>query len=216
MEEELIIFPQYTFNRWGLDTDRFMRETNTRSIKIDYTNQINKYNQIKAGADLTYHHLKLDSYALLDSSQADQKFSPIIPEIGSFNRSTYHFTPQEWSIYIQDKIEYGDMIINAGIRYESFNPKSKIPNNIHEPYIGNPRNPALDSLSLEELEDLSWGDLWYTEVDSSGNTIDHTYAEFYERFNDQPNLSTKTGWWKNTTPEISIESTTCCGLSDIG
>ena len=197
-------FPQYTFNRWGLDTDRFMRETNTRSIKIDYTNQINKYNQIKAGADLTYHHLRLDSYALLDSSQADQKFSPIIPEIGSFNRSTYHFTPQEWSIYIQDKIEYGDMIINAGIRYESFNPKSKIPNNIHEPYIGNPRNPALDSLSLEELEDLSWGDLWYTEVDSSGNTIDHTYAEFYERFNDQPNLSTKTGWWKNTTPKSQL------------
>ena len=84
------------------------------------------------------------------------------------------------------------------------NPKSKIPNNIHEPYSGNPRNPALDSLSLEELEDLSWGDLWYTEVDSSGNTIDHTYAEFYERFNDQPNLSTKKGWWKNTTQKSQL------------
>ena len=33
---------------------------------------------------------------------------------------------QEISFYIQDKIEYGDMIINVGLRYEIFNPKSHI------------------------------------------------------------------------------------------
>ena len=190
-------FPQYTFNRWGVDTDRFMRETKTQGFKIDYTNQINNYNQIKLGADLTLHTLKLDTYALLDSSQADQQFSPIIPDIGSFNRSNYEFNPKEWSIYFQDKIEYGDMIINAGLRYESFDPRSKTPNNIHEPYINNPRNPALDSLSLEELEEIDWGDIWYTEIDSLGNSIDHTYSEFYDKFNDQPGLISKRGWWKN-------------------
>ena len=215
---EVNYFPQYTFNRWGLDTDRFMRETKTQSLKFDYTNQINKYNQIKIGADLTHHQLKLDSYALLDSSQSDQKFSPVIPNIGSFNRSTYQFQPQEWSIYIQDKVEYGDMIINGGIRYESFNPQSYIPNNIHEPYIQNPRNPALDSLSLEELENLDWGDVWYSEIDSSGNTITHTYAEFYERFNDQPNLKSKNGWWKNTTikSQLSPRLAVAYPISDKG
>ena len=211
-------FPQYTFSRWGVDTDRFMRETNTQGFKIDYTNQINNYNQIKVGADFTLHTLKLDTYALLDSSQSDQRFSPIIPEIGSFNRSNYEFDPKEWSIYFQDKIEYGDMIINAGLRYESFDPRSRTPKNIHEPYINNPRNPALDSLSLEELEDIDWGDIWYTEIDSSGNSIDHTYSEFYDRFNDQPDLINKRGWWRNTTikSQLSPRLAVAYPISDKG
>jgi outer membrane receptor protein involved in Fe transport len=197
-------FPQYTLRRWGVDTDRFMRETKTQSFKLDYTNQVNAYNQIKVGADLTRHLLSLDSYALLDSSQADQVFTPVIPDVGSFNRSTYEFSPEEWSIYFQDKVEYGDMIINAGLRFESFSPKSKTPKNLHEPYIKDPRNPALDSLSLEELENLDWGSLWYSEIDSAGNTINHTYSEFYDRFNDQPNLSNKRGWWEKTTSKSQL------------
>ena len=78
------------------------------------------------------------------------------------------------------------MIINFGLRYESFDPKAKIPNNIHEPYIKDPRNPALDTLSLDQLENISWGDISYTEVDSNGNQINYTYANYYDRFNDQP------------------------------
>ena len=154
----------------------------------------------------------------MDSSQADQQFSPIIPDIGSFNRSNYEFNPKEWSIYFQDKIEYGDMIINAGLRYESFDPRSKTPNNIHEPYINNPRNPALDSLSLEELEEIDWGDIWYTEIDSLGNSIDHTYSEFYDRFNDQPGLISKRGWWKNTTikSQLSPRLAVAYPISDKG
>ncbi|MDP6169522.1 MAG: TonB-dependent receptor [Candidatus Marinimicrobia bacterium] len=211
-------FPQYTFSRWGVDTDRFMRETKTQSFKVDYTNQINKYNQVKMGADYSIHKLKLDSYALLDSSQSDQRFSPVIPDVGSFNRSTYDHGPTEWSIYVQDKVEYGDMIINAGLRYESFDPRSQTPNNIHEPYINDPRNPALDSLSLEELEDLNWGDTWYTEVDSLGMTTDHTYSEFYDRFNDQPDLINERGWWRRTTikSQLSPRLAVAYPISDKG
>ena len=107
--------------------------------------------------------------------------------------------PTEFAIYAQDKIEYGDMIINVGLRYESFNPKAKIPNNIHEPYIKDPRNPALDTLSVSQLENINWGDISYSEIDSNGNEVSYTYADYYSRFNDQPNLNQKTGWWKNTT-----------------
>ena len=195
---EVNYFPQYTVARWGIDTDRFERETKSRSLRLDATSQINKYNQIKFGFDITKHQLSLDTYALLDSSQADQVFTPLIPQVGSFNRSTYEFNPEEISFYIQDKIEYGDMIINVGLRYEIFNPKSHIPTNIHEPYIHDPRNPALDTLSIDELENIRWGDISYTDEDSLGNPQSHTFAEYYDRFNDQPDLASKQGWWKKT------------------
>ena len=200
----LNFFPQYTFSRWGVNTGRFFRRTTTNSFKWDLTSQINKYNQIKLGFEFQQHLLEQDGYSLLDSSQSDQIFTPSIPEKNSFNRTTYEFDPVEGSFYIQDKIEYGDMIINAGIRYEYFDPRSYIPNNIHEPYIKNPRNPALDSLSMEDRENLNWGSVMYTVEDSIGNPITYTYADYYQGFGNQENLYQKTGWWKKTTVKNQI------------
>ena len=44
--QEVNYFPQYTLGRWGVETSRYNRETITQSLKLDYTSQINKYNQI--------------------------------------------------------------------------------------------------------------------------------------------------------------------------
>ena len=154
-----------------MDNRRFNRETRTRNYKLDFTSQIDKYNQIKLGVDISEHLLKLDSYSILDSTLTDQVYTPLIPDIGSFTRNNYRYKPTEFALYAQDKIEYVDMIINFGIRYESFNPKAKVPNNIHEPYIKDPRNPALDSLSITDLENINWGDISYTEIDSNLSLI---------------------------------------------
>jgi outer membrane receptor protein involved in Fe transport len=202
--DQVLYFPTYSFYRWGVDTRRFKRQTKTRNYKFDFTSQINKYNQVKLGIDYTQHVLSLDSYSLLDITQADRIFEPYIPEIGSFSRTNYEYKPKEFSFYAQDKIEYGDMIINFGLRFEIFDPNSKIPNNIHEPYIKDPRNPALDTLSIQELENIDWGAVSYTEIDSSGDEVQHTYAEFYDRFNDQPDLFNKTGWWKKTSVKSQL------------
>ena len=196
--DQVQYYPAYSLYKAGVDNRRFERETKTRTYKFDFTSQVNKFNQIKLGLDFTEHVLLLDSYSILDSTLTDRVYSPQIPEIGSFTRTNYDYNPKEFAIYAQDKIEYGDMIINLGLRYERFNPNSKIPNNIHEPYIKDPRNPALDSLTQQQLENIDWGATSYTEIDSNGNTIDYSYADFYERFNDQPDLENQKGWWKNT------------------
>ena len=202
--DQVLYFPTYSFYRWGVDTRRFKRQTKTSNYKFDYTSQINKYNLVKLGIDYTRHVLSLDSYSLLDLTQTDRIFEPYIPGIGSFSRTNYEYKPKEFALYAQDKIEYGDMIINFGVRFEIFDPNAIIPNNIHEPYIKDPRNPALDTLSIQELENIDWGSVSYTEIDSSGNGVQHTYAEFYDRFNDQPNLKNETGWWKNTSVKSQL------------
>ena len=196
--DQVKYFPAYSLYRAGVDNRRFERQTKTRNYKLDLTSQVNKYNQIKLGLDITDHILSLDSYSVLDSTLTDRVYTPLIPDVGSFTRSTYEYKPKELSFYVQDKIEYKDMIINFGVRYERFDPNARIPNNIHEPYIVDPRNPALDSLSREELLNIDWGAISYTDTDSLGNQVDHTYAEYYERFNDQPELANSRGWWKKT------------------
>ena len=210
--------PAYSLYRAGVDNRRFNRQTKTRNYKLDFTSQIDKYNQIKLGVDISEHLLTLDSYSVLDSTLTDQVYTPLIPDIGSFTRNNYRYRPIEYALYAQDKIEYGDMIINFGIRYESFDPRAKVPNNIHEPYIKDPRNPALDSLSITDLENINWGDISYTEIDSNGNEVSHTYAEYYDRFNDQPDLGTKKGWWKNTSVKslLSPRAAVAYPISDKG
>ena len=216
--DQVQYFPAYSLYRAGVDNRRFERETKTNNYKLDFTSQINKYNQVKLGLDFSSHFLMLDTYSLLDSTLTDQVYTPFIPDKESFTRSYYVRKPTEFAIYAQDKIEYGDMIINLGLRYESFNPNAKIPNNIHEPYIKDPRNPALDTLSQGQLEAINWGDISYTEIDSNGNEVSYTYADYYSRFNDQPNLNQKTGWWKNTTVKslLSPRAAVAYPISDKG
>ncbi len=202
--DQVQYFPPYSLYRAGVDNRRFERETKTRNYRFDITSQVNNYNQIKLGLDITEHNLLLDSYSILDSTQSDKVYSLKIPEKGSFTRNDYHYNPKEFAIYGQDKIEYGDMIINMGLRYERFDPNAQIPRNIHEPYIKDPRNPALDTLSQDQLENIDWGSHSYTEIDSNGNEIKHSYAEYYDRFNDQPNLQNEQGWWKKTTVKSQL------------
>tara|TARA_Y100001970_G_scaffold288973_1_gene417937 strand:+ start:1253 stop:4165 length:2913 start_codon:yes stop_codon:yes gene_type:complete len=216
--DDVTFYPNYALYRMGVDTRRFQRETKTQTIKLDFTSQINKYNQIKAGIDYTQNILYLDNYSIMDSVQTDQIFTLSIPEKNSFSRSSYTNKPKEIALFLQDKIEYGDMIINIGLRYEQFDPNSRTPNNIHEPYINNPRNPALDSLTITEREAIDWGAISYIDQDSLGNDVAHTYAEYYDRFNDQPTLNSKIGWWKNTTikKQLSPRMAVAYPISDKG
>ena len=216
--DQVQYYPPYSLYRSGVDNRRFERETKTRNYRFDITSQVNSYNQIKLGLDITEHDLLLDTYSILDSTQTDKVYSLKIPDKGSFTRTDYHHSPKEFSIYGQNKIEYGDMIINVGLRYERFDPNYKIPRNIHEPYIKDPRNPALDSLSYDQLENIDWGAISFTEIDSNGTEIDHSYADYYNRFNDQPDLQNEKGWWKKTTikSQLSPRIAVAYPISDKG
>lgn len=221
-------YPQHAYARWGLDMSRFYRETVTKQIKFDFNSQINKYNLIKIGIEYQIHSLKLDSYALMDSSENDQMFTPVIPVLGDTidlsgnqikqsenplrfsesipswvthyhpNRSYYLNAPKEFSAYIQDKIEYGDMIVNVGLRYDYFDPNSWVPMNSHEPYIQNPRNPRLDSLSVEERLNIDWGSYSHYNVDDDTNDTTWVRYSDFGGFIDNEGLKKQKGWYKKT------------------
>ena len=53
-----------------------------------------------------------------------------------------------------------------------------IPTNPHEPYIQNPRDPQLDSLTLDERLNINWGDISYFDIDSeTQDTSWYSYSE---------------------------------------
>ena len=70
--------PAYSLYRAGVDNRRFNRQTRTRNYKLDFTSQIDKYNQIKLGIDISEHLLTLDSYSILDSTLTDQVYTCLL------------------------------------------------------------------------------------------------------------------------------------------
>jgi outer membrane receptor protein involved in Fe transport len=103
----------------GTDNGRTRRETSTMIGKFDLTSQINSENQIKTGVEYRYHGLEFsDETSIVNSPNGGVQTV--------FVNSAYDVNPVEMSGYIQDKIEVGNLIINAGVRFDYFDSNFKV------------------------------------------------------------------------------------------
>ncbi|PIQ62300.1 MAG: hypothetical protein COV99_06830 [Bacteroidetes bacterium CG12_big_fil_rev_8_21_14_0_65_60_17] len=102
------------FRVGGTDNGRFSRETRTWLGKLDVTSQVNQRNQVKAGIEYRQHELDfLDQFTAVFPVGDD--FEQALVTNGAYTRK-----PTEFSAYIQDKIEFDGLIINAGLRFDFF------------------------------------------------------------------------------------------------
>jgi len=105
------------------------------SLKFDITSQVNKRHMVKAGISYTDNDIKHDYFQLQFS---DDTYRPIVPDINSPFHVNYKATPKEFAVYIQDKIEFNELIINLGVRYDYFDSRGKILADPMDPQIYSP------------------------------------------------------------------------------
>ncbi|MBP7460556.1 MAG: TonB-dependent receptor [Candidatus Delongbacteria bacterium] len=157
--------PTFSFLNSGIDNRHFERYTETLIAKLDITSQISMRHQLKAGIEYKRYHLYLDEFYIMpELDESHVEISPFRPYV--YNTSTpyhdrYHRFPQEASAYIQDKIEYQNFIVNAGIRLDYFNPEADLPADPADPNIYNPLKESHAQLSLEERRSI-----WYKQADA--------------------------------------------------
>lgn len=124
-------------------------ELNDFNMKYDFTWQLNNNHQIKTGANFISHELKRKNLVVRDikvgTSEYDdfyydvnlQKivFNPYEPEVleNAYNAEDYSKYPYEFSAYIQDKMEYDNLVVNFGIRYDYFNSNTVYPSQWRNP-----------------------------------------------------------------------------------
>ncbi len=100
------------------------RRSNIDNIgKFDFTSQITKDQKLGMGMSLKQGNLWLHEFWLYfdENSQVQQ------PPDDSWYNNTYRHKPVELTAYVQDKVELGEMIINAGLRYDYFDPDGEVP-----------------------------------------------------------------------------------------
>jgi outer membrane receptor protein involved in Fe transport len=151
----------YSFLTKGTNLHRFFRETNTLIGKIDFTSQVSENHLIKIGVEGRLHKLKFDDYYLeplrIDGVPVDP-FVPSIPNENTPNRTKYTNEPIEFSAYIQDKIEYDNVIINIGLRLDYFNSHGKVLVDPTDPNINLPLRSEVAKLPLAEREQFFYKD----------------------------------------------------------
>jgi len=140
----------YSFKTGGNNSDVFSRKTTTNTLKFDLTSQITKSNLIKTGFeyrihDLYYSNINLQppagKVAIVPILEGGYLGSPIAMDDSTIHSSSYQFKPYEISAYFQDKLEFDELIVNAGIRFDYFDPQGRILADPTDPGIYSPIKP---------------------------------------------------------------------------
>lgn len=114
----------FSFYRGGARLDYFQRETKTLVGRIDVTRQVTRRHLMKIGAEVKGHALFLNSFSVKNNPSTG--FEPAIPEAGTPDHVTYTEKPVEAAAYVQDKMEFDVMIVNAGLRFDYFDARGKV------------------------------------------------------------------------------------------
>ncbi|MEM6782503.1 MAG: TonB-dependent receptor [Bacteroidota bacterium] len=137
---ELLIQGGNRFLRGGYDLGRFERSTASYTIKSDLTTQLFKNHLVKGGVEVRFDDLFLEGFGLTeDETTLDEPNDLRIPDATSNNFQRFDgVNPFSFSAYVQDKIEYENFIVNAGIRFDYFDSNGQTPADEADPNIFNP------------------------------------------------------------------------------
>lgn len=143
---------QFAFSVAGNDLFTSDQLTKTHSIVGDYTRQVNRVHLMKTGFLLRLHSLDNRDFGIEKSFRTSNQPQPS-PDVWSDNSLTT--SPLEFAAYIQDKMEFTGLIVNAGLRLDYFGPDYLIPidwqqANLEE--IPDPNNPSSLISNREEAE----------------------------------------------------------------
>ncbi len=159
VDNDLIQNPPYSFSTGGTNTSRFVRNTGTFSARLDWTSQLDQEIALKFGGEVKQHQIffeNINLQPLLDN--VGNKVSPynvVIPPLTTTNHDRYFNKPLEASAYVQTKFEMFNMIVNAGFRFDIFNPDGKVLADPSDPNIYDPLKPnnQFDDLNGNGVQD---------------------------------------------------------------
>lgn len=115
---------QNAFDVGGNDLFTDDQLTVTHTILTDFTSQINKRHLVKAGMMTRLHNLRNRSFGI-ERSARTSNLPAVSPDRFADNR--LDVSPTEFSAYIQDKMEFTGLIVNAGLRFDYFNSNFDVP-----------------------------------------------------------------------------------------
>ena len=226
------ITPAWSFGTGGTQNGRFSRNTSFKQLNLTVSSQINNTHFIKSGIlykqydmwadDKFLNYKTVGEWSLTQNGDtlgynplAGARVTPFIPTINPTYTSEHDYfrvNPKELSFYLQDKIELDELIINAGLRFDFFDPDWKVPENEKLPgnlkyFLAKTNNDTSlfwendfsilhkDVIILDSLDQQ--GAVAIENLFITGVEYDSTSQSYTEAFNDQLLTYRNTFRWEN-------------------
>ncbi|NNF04996.1 MAG: TonB-dependent receptor, partial [Rhodothermales bacterium] len=177
------------FARGGTDLGRFNRSTRSILIKGDLSSQLGDNHLVKTGFQFKVDDMDLRGFGLIpavdENGNQIEPFAPAIPNDASSSITQFEgFNPLTISGYIQDKIEFENFIVNAGLRFDYFDSRAQVPADPTDPNIFNPLK------KINRFRDTNGDGVIQVEEETSDNQ--RTIAEREEY------------WWNEADPKVQL------------
>ncbi len=116
----------------GLDLGRFIQRTNAGVSKGSVTYQATKVHLLKAGYEFQFSKLEFGPPGILTNVTRDG-VEQLLPRTDTLNARVLEYNPVQGAAFFQDRVEWRDIRVRAGIRAEYFDAKSTIPSDLANP-----------------------------------------------------------------------------------
>jgi outer membrane receptor protein involved in Fe transport len=115
----------------GVDLGRYIEKTTVNIVKASVTAQITNIHLVKVGAELQLPDITYGNPGVIDRDSVTGELhayvnSPIFPP-------PQNYTPVSFSVYAQDRIEWSEIAIRAGLRMEYFDANTTVPSDLQNP-----------------------------------------------------------------------------------
>ncbi len=164
----------------GVDFTQYGQRTKTRLAQAAITSQITREHMLKAGAELQLHSVKFGSLGyLLYRDVAGvvtlERHKSLLPRL----LPAQIYRPRSFAAYVQDRIEWNDITVRAGLRFEYFDGRAKIPGDLANPANSIPGAPTTAPKSTTKKMSLAprLGISFPISVDAS---VFFSYGHFYQ------------------------------------
>ena len=117
-------FPGNNFLFGGNQKSHIYEDSQSLRVKGDYTQQLGITHELKVGGEVQSHSLSRENFVVLfDGNQYRQ---PTVEPVENPSHDRYeNQRVLEMGLYAQDKLEFDNFIINAGLRFERFDPNGR-------------------------------------------------------------------------------------------
>jgi outer membrane receptor protein involved in Fe transport len=163
----------------GVDLGRFIQQTDSYIAKGAFTSQITNYHMVKIGGEFQTSKIKFGQPGVLVTSTVDG-VETIIPRVDHPDYPGIQvYYPYSIAAFVQDRIEWHDLMIRAGLRFEFFDANTTVPSDLQNP--ANAIDGAPESQPQPTTTKAAWAPRIGVSYPIAHNTsIFFSYGHFYQ------------------------------------
>ncbi len=115
------------FNFGGTSNGYSRTEQSTMLAKLDLTSQVNRINLVETGVEAQFHRVAVNERTTISDGPVYEAPELRVPAANTARNNAYEQRPFAFAAYAQDKLEIDEIILNAGVRFDYWNPNADLP-----------------------------------------------------------------------------------------